>query len=317
MRYALIVMVAAVAVGGCKRGSGGSGGGTVKTVKQAAAPPTAPKEWTAEEISGTYVWGCDGKLETEIKLGADGSFSYLMRNASGESTTKGQIVRQGDKLALSDKPHYAPYLSHHFLRSHQGRKVLVREDHVASFDLLPSWHQASVKLKLGEGHSAMCKEMRPWPGKNPPSPGDSKVRLPASFKVTFTLPDPGGVASAEAVVTSAPWWAQAKVCPAGCTIPKELTLHKMGGWARLNRLWWAQAKAPDTCPGAKAAKEPYTLSVAGKTFKGDLVGDEDTSGVPAQPCVARRALVLGIQGLVLTMHPPAPPPRPAGGPRRE
>ena len=320
MRYALILLPAVLAVGACNRGKeAASGSGAPEGVKTAALPQTPPAEWTPAEMAGTYVWGCDGKQEREIRLGADGNFKYRLAGPSGAFTTEGQIQREGDQLTLSDKPaHQADRLSHYFLRVHRGRKVLVRADQVASFDLFPSWRQATVRLEPGEKRGAMCRAMRPWPKKNPPAPEKGEVRLPASFTLTFKVGSPGGGEPVTVVVKSAPWWAQAEVCREGCARPEQMPLARPGDWALLNRLWWVQATAPDLCPGKGEPPEPYTLTAQGPTFRGDLAVGLSDDEVPTKPCPARRALVSLIRTRVETMHPPAPPARrPAGGPQRE
>lgn len=314
MRRSLILVLACLATGACTRNEsnanpkrGGASGASSRTSK-GTTPAKPPEQWTLDEMAGVYVWGCDDKQWTSTRLKADGMFAETHHTTSGESVTRGKIVRVKDKLTLSDKaPHLAGLFSHHLLRFHQGRKVLVSDQQVASFDLLPSWWQASVRLGPDESRADLCKKIAAWPKLNPPAPKNPKVRLPATFTLTFPVKDPGGIAQARVVVKSAPWWAQAEVCPAGCTIPDPMSLRRPGDWAKLNRLWWAQAAAPAKCPGEDPAMEPYTLSVGGSTSSGDLTGHAESAEIPSDPCKARGQIVRWVSNRVHTRHPPALP----------
>lgn len=311
----LVLATAAVACSRSLPGACPVGCGAASTeLSRATVEPTkAPAQWTLAELAGVYAWGCEGESWATTTLTADGSFINLWHAESGDSTTRGKIVRAGDTLTLSDKPaHLADRLSHHALRMHRGRRVLVGTEQVEDFDLLPSWWLGSVRLRAGEDRSDLCDDIAPRPEKNPPSPNNPNMRLPPAFTVTFPVRDPGGSTPTTVEVQSAPWWVQAAVCPQGCGTPKQLALRRSGDWARLNRLWWAAAAAPERCPGGGAAAEAYTLTSADETVTGDLAGVVQAEAIPADPCTARAQLVRWISDRVHTMHPP----RPSGPPRR-
>ncbi len=307
-----VLILAVLAAGACNRGGGGAGCGAGEKVQQARvaakakAPATPPAEWTAADIAGTWGWGCDDKSWADVVLEAAGAFTWRAGGEGDVMTVKGKIVREGDRLTLSDKPaRLAGPFSGYFLRFHDGRKVMVRQDHVASFDLLPSWQQAFVKLKAGETRAQMCKQMAPWPGKNPPSPDAPSVRLPGSFTVTMGVTEGPSTVQAALEVKSAPFWAQTEMCQQGCSAPEKVRFNRAGDWAKLNKLWWAQASAPAACPAADPPVEPYALVHDGKTHKGDLAG-EVREGTP---CAARRDMLAWIGMKIATRHPPAAPPR--------
>ncbi len=318
MKHLHILFLCCLLATACSRGNGaqsaGCGTRTAGTVKKIAAkeikPSKPPADWTLEEIAGKYAWGCKGDQWSEAILSADGTFKRVL-HVRGDVVTEGKIVRDGDRLALSDKP-YAPYLSNFFLRQHRGRKVLVREDAVHSFDLLPSWWMVEVKLRKGEDRDDLCDDMPRWPKENPPDPKNPKVRLPASFTLVIPFTDPGGTSTATVVMKSAPWWAQGTVTEQHGA-KHTLSLGRSKDYSRLNRLWWAQARRKGACPAVQS-KAAFTLSHGDVTIKGNLP-DKGIYGsdISKDPCTALYQLVVFISSKVHTMHPPARTARP---PRR-
>jgi len=257
-------------------------------------------------------------MSSATTLAPTGSFVEVLRTSTGDSVTRGKLVRAGDKVTLSSKPaHLADRLEQHYLRWHAGRRVLVRSDQVVSFDLLPSWWLASVQLRPGEDRDDLCDDIPDRPTRNPTDPGHPEVRLPATLELTF--PTSAGAGVTKVQLQSAPWWAEATVRLPGATIPRPLSLGRPGDWARLNKLWWAQASGPARCGSEDAPSAPYAVSAAGLTLSGDLGDQFDPGGVPDDPCAARAALVSWVASRVATMHrprPSGPPPRPSGPPHR-
>ena len=231
MRHAQILILASLLAGACSRGNGAQpvgcgtktrGAGNKTTTTEKTKPSKPPAQWTLEEMAGVYAWGCSKDKWSQTTLSADGEFTAAIHGKTGDLKWQGKIVRDEDKLTLSDKPaHLAGYLSHFFLRHHGGRKVLVREDGIASFDLSPSWLQAEVRLKGDEDRGDLCDEMPRWPKENPPDPEKPKARLPASFTLTFPVTDPGGTSPAKELETQRLEWRDT------CDMAKELETQRL------------------------------------------------------------------------------------------
>ncbi len=261
-------------------------------------PPPSSASPSSELPVGSYgMPGAVGPTQLlEIAPGGRYSLTYNGQCLPGDTTATGSVTLDGQTLRFrpasgTGGPMGASMLQ---VRTHDGRRVLLNDESLAAFEILPSIRLGLVQLRTGETPSSV---MLPSNDSNPLSP-DNAQPLPGTLDLVAEDPDPPHGRFHHIRLVSAPY----NVSFSGCILPggrgecegqrTEATLG-VGAWAQLVRHWWSFIRPGVRCepPGRRPGAPRYTLVWAPRVQAQGSLPDDRSPAVLDQPCEAEARLV--------------------------